>query len=146
MKKYRTKVDWWMYLITAAVTAAAVYMVVDMPNLGMALFALFLASMMPFCIWSIWYAIDGNTLIVHFMFTTERLPIDKISEVKLTTGMLASAAASTKRVSIQFSDRKVLKSYAPLEISPKDRVGFIKDLLKVNPHIKTYINNASSVS
>lgn len=136
MKKYRSKIDWWLYLITAAVTALAVYMVVDVPSLGMTVLALLLASMLPVCLWSTWYAIDGHTLIVHWLFMTERLPIDKISEVKLCTGILAGPTASTQRVSIKFNDRKVLKSYAPLEISPNDRIGFINDLLKVNPEIK----------
>lgn len=136
MKRYRTKVDWGFNLLMVALAALAAYMIVDVPNFGMVILALFLASLLPYCIFSTWYAIDGNTLIVHWLFMTERLPIDKISEVKLSTGILAGAAASTKRVSIKFNDRKVLKSSAPLEISPKDRIGFIKDLVKVNPNIK----------
>ena len=42
---------------------------------------------------------------------------------------------SLDRVSIRFSDRKVLKSAMPIEISPKDRDGFIADLKKINPEI-----------
>ena len=136
MRTYRTRVDWWLYLLMAAVAFIAVYMVIGMPNIVMIILALFLASLLPYCIFTTWYAIDGNILRVHWMFITERLPIDKISEVKLCNGILAGATASTKRVPIKFNDRKVLKSYAPLEISPKDRIGFIKDLLKVNPDIK----------
>lgn len=137
MKKYRTKIDWGFWLLMVGIVAAAVAMVIDMPNVWMVLFALFLASMLPVCIFTTWYAIDGNTLEIHYLFITERLPIDKISEVKLCTGMLAGPTASIRRVSIKFSDRKVLKSAAPIEISPKDRTTFIRDLLQVNPAIKT---------
>lgn len=139
MKKYRTKVDWGFYLLGFALAALGVYMVVDAPSASTVMLALFLAALVPFCIWSTWYEIDRETLIIHYLFMSERLPIDKISEVKLSTGILSSAAASTKRVSIKFSDRKVLKSFAPLEISPRDRVAFIRDLLEVNPSIKTEI-------
>lgn len=135
-RRYRSKVDWWLYLIMVAMVAVAIFMMIDAPSIGTGILSVFLIAMMPYCILTTWYAIDGNTLIVHWMFVTERLPIDKISEIKLCTGILAGATTSTKRVSIKFNDRKVLKSYAPLEISPKDRIGFIKDLLRVNPNIK----------
>ena len=136
MKKYRSKVDWWLYLIMVAVAALGFYIMVDSPSIVMGIFCVFLVAMIPSCVLTIWYAIDGNTLIVHWLFVTERLPIDKISEVKLRTGILAGATASTKRISIKFNDRRVLKSSAPLEISPNVRIGFIKDLVKINPNIK----------
>lgn len=39
------------------------------------------------------------------------------------------------RVSIKFTDRSVLKSSMPLEISPKDRDGFMAQLKEINPAI-----------
>ena len=69
-------------------------------------------------------------------FRPTRLPIDKIKSVKKTTGILATAAMSTKRVSISFTDRSVLKSFAPLEISPKDRDAFIAHINSINPDIE----------
>lgn len=56
--------------------------------------------------------------------------------MKKTCGILATAAMSTKRVSITFTDRSVMKSYAPLEISPKDRNGFMAQLKSINPNIE----------
>ncbi len=70
------------------------------------------------------------------LFRPTRLPIDKIKSVKKTTGILSTAAMSTKRVSISFTDRSVLKSFAPVEISPKDRDGFMAQLKLVNPNIE----------
>ena len=83
-----------------------------------------------------WYEIDGDNLVVYMFFKPTRLPIDKIKSVKKTTGVLATAAMSTKRVSISFTDRSVLKSYAPLEISPKDCDGFMKQFKSINPNIE----------
>lgn len=62
-------------------------------------------------------------------------PVSKIKEVKKTVGYLATAGMSSRRVSIRFVDRSVLKSYMPLEISPKDRDGFIARLKQLNPEI-----------
>lgn len=81
MKKYRSKVDWWLYLIMVAMIAVTIFMMIDAPSIGTAILSVFLIAMMPYYILTTWYAIDGNTLIIHWMFVTERLPIDKISEV-----------------------------------------------------------------
>lgn len=83
-----------------------------------------------------WYEIDGDQLVVYQFFRPNRFPIDKIAEVKKTTGILATAGMSCRRVSIKFADRSVLKSSMPLEISPKDRDGFIAELKEINPDIK----------
>lgn len=82
-----------------------------------------------------WYEIDGNQLVVYQFFRPHRFPIDKISEVKKTTGILATAGMSVRRVSIKFADRSVMKSSMPLEISPKDRDKFISHLKETNPNI-----------
>lgn len=83
-----------------------------------------------------WYEIDGNQLVVYQFFKPNVFPIDKIAEVRKTIGYLATAGMSSRRVSIKFSDRSVLKSSMPLEISPKDRDGFIAHLKEINPDIK----------
>lgn len=82
-----------------------------------------------------WYEIDGDHLVVYQFFRPNRFPIDKMAEVKKTKGIFATAGMSTHRVSIKFLDRSVLKSSMPLEISPKDRDGFITKLKEINPSI-----------
>lgn len=83
-----------------------------------------------------WYEIDGEDLVVYQFFRPHRMPVSKISKVKKTIGYLATAGMSRRRVSISFIDRSVLKSFAPLEISPKDRDAFIAQLVNINPDIK----------
>ena len=82
-----------------------------------------------------WYEIDNDSLVVYQFFRPHRFPVSKIKEVKKTIGYLATAGMSSRRVSIRFVDRSVLKSYMPLEISPKDRDGFIARLKQLNPGI-----------
>lgn len=83
-----------------------------------------------------WYEIEGDDLVVYQFFRPHRFPIAKIKEVKKTIGYLATAGMSSRRVSIRFTDRSVLKSSMPLEISPKDRDGFIARLIEINPAIR----------
>lgn len=66
-----------------------------------------------------------------------RMPISKSKDAQKTTGYLATAGMSHLRVSIRFTDRFALKSYAPLEISPKNRDEFIAHLMEINPDIIT---------
>lgn len=82
-----------------------------------------------------WYEIDGDDLVIYQFFRPTRLPVSKIRDVKKTTGYLATAGMSHLRVSITFVDRSVLKSCA-VEISPRDRDGFIAQLISINPDIR----------
>lgn len=83
----------------------------------------------------VWYAIDGEDLVVYSFFRPHRYPISKIKEVKYVNGILSNPALSVHRISIKFTDRSVLRSSLPLEISPKDREGFVYRLLSMNPEI-----------
>lgn len=73
---------------------------------------------------------------IYQFFRPTRLPISKIKAVKKTSGYLATAGMSHLRVSISFTDRSVLKSFSPIEISPKDRDGFMAQLQSINPNIE----------
>lgn len=84
-----------------------------------------------------YYRIDGDKLIIYQFFSPTPLPIDKISEIRPTKTILAAPATSlTHRIAIKFSDRKVLKSSAPLVISPVREMEFIAQLKAINPAIK----------
>ena len=84
-----------------------------------------------------YYRIDGDKLVVYQFFTPTALPIDKISQISPTKTILAAPATSlTHRIAIKFSDRKVLKSSAPLVISPVRDKEFIAQLKAINPNIK----------
>lgn len=132
--KYYSRIDWWMMslIIFALVAAWAATIgagwIVCLPMGGIILLLLVL-------ILGCWYEIDGNDLVVYQFFRPHRFPISKIKEVEKTIGYLATAGMSSKRVSIKFSDRSVLKSSMPLEISPKNRDAFMARLKEINPDI-----------
>lgn len=131
---YKSKIDWWVWLTIAVVIAVAAVVIVDTSWHV----ALPLCGSMAICILSLigcWYEIDGDNLIVYQFFRPHKFPIDKIAEIKKTKGYLATAGMSCRRVSIKFTDRTVMKSAMPLEISPKDRDSFIAHLHEINPNI-----------
>lgn len=135
---YRSRIDWWLWAVMALAVGV---IVVIAPNWPWWLTAIYVVMMIaPFIagVGGCWYAIDGDNLIVYQFFKPHPLPVGKISEVRYCTGFLAGPACSTRRLSIKFSDRKVLKSFSPIEISPRDRDAFVAHLLCVNPEIKVY--------
>lgn len=136
---YNSKVDWWipvMYVATVAVAFLGPIIDGEILIAGI-IIGSFLGIMELLMFASVKYQICGNMLGVRNIFYRwEWLPIDKIAEVKKTSGILSAPALSTKRVSIKFADRSILKSSMPLEISPKDRDLFIARLKEINPSIE----------
>ena len=133
---YRSKIDWWAWLCLLIVPALMWFTAIDMPWWYAVFICGGLTGLCLVGLFGCWYEIDGDNLVIYMFFRPTRLPIDKIKSVKKTTGILSTAAMSTRRVSISFTDRSVLKSYAPLEISPKDRNGFMAQLKTINPKIE----------
>lgn len=68
-------------------------------------------------------------------FPAETLSDQKIKDVRYSKGFLAAPALSSTRLAIRFTDRNILRSSLPLEISPLDRTSFVNRLLSVNPGI-----------
>lgn len=87
---------------------------------------------------SIYYRIDGDSLVIYQFFIPKAFPISKIKEIRPTKSVLSAPATSlTHRIAITFTDRKVLKSVMPIIISPVRQSEFIRQLLAVNPDIDT---------
>lgn len=133
---YRSKIDWWVWLVIIGSLA-----VIWLSAIGMSwMYVVFVSGLMTllyaWLMFGCWYEIDGEDLVIYQFFRPTRLPIAKIKSVKKTTGYLATAGMSHLRITITLTDRSILKSSMPLEISPKDRDGFIANLTCINPAIK----------
>ncbi len=131
---YKSGIDWWVWLCVLFIVAVTVTVIIDTSWIVATALGGTMLMLLVF-MFGCWYTIDNNDLVVYQFFRPNRFPISKIKEVKKTVGYLATAGLSSKRVSIQFSDRSILKSSMPLEISPKDRDGFIAKLKEINPAI-----------
>lgn len=133
--KYRSKIDWWVWAIFVFWLAMVSAVCIGSPWWLSVVFGLPMAILLLILILGCRYEIDGDDLVIYQFFMPHRIPISKIKEVKKTVGYLATAGMSAQRVSIKLSDRRVLKSSMPIEISPKDRDAFIARLLSINPAI-----------
>lgn len=135
---FNSKIDWWIpAVVVFTVAVAFIGPIIDgeLFIIGIIIAAL-LGTLEIVMFASLKYKIyDGKLGIRNSFYKWEWFPIDKISEIKKTRGILSAPALSTKRISIKFSDKKILKSSMPLEISPKDCDGFIAKLKEVNPSI-----------
>ena len=136
-KYCKSRVAWWVYAVVIFTMAYCLGFAICfdsyalMVPLGVAFAVL---EIVAFC--SVKYAIRGNELGVRGMnYGWTWYPIDKITEARKRSGILSASALSTRRIAIRFSDRKILKSSSPLEISPEDRDAFLAELLSVNPNI-----------
>ena len=136
---YKTKIDWWIpavFIFTVTVAFIGPLIDGEIFIVGI-IIATLLCALAIAMFGSVKYQIRSNKLGVrNSLYRWEWYPIDKISEVKKTSGILSAPALSTKRVSIKFCDKNILKSSMPLELSPADRDGFIARLLSINPSIK----------
>lgn len=132
---YPSKIDWWIWAIVAFVITVIIIIGITSPwwltlLLGLAILVPSLTGLI-----GIWYAIEGDNLIVYQFFRPKRYPIKKIKDVRYSKGFLAAPALSSTRLAIRFTDRNILRSSLPLEISPLDRTSFVNHLLSVNPGI-----------
>lgn len=142
---YKSKIDWWVWLTLVITVCVTMVLALESTlwvtlSLGGAMFVWVLL------IFGCWYEIEEDQLVVYQFFRPNIFPIEKIKEVKKTTGYLATAGMSCRRVSIKFSDRSVMKSSMPLEISPKERDRFIVQLKEINPKIIVNGENAGQKS
>ena len=140
---YKPKIDGWFWILIFVLTFT-ILMVCSISEDGLfwpgiieICVFLFIVLLLIWIITTAKYAVRGNELgIRNLAYKWEWLPIEKIESIKPVKSVLAGAALSFNRLSIKFSDRKVLRSTMPLEIAPKDEKIFIEKLKEINPEIK----------
>lgn len=139
---YKSKIDWWFWsllLIIAFFNCMLGCIIAGSWNPGIIEISLFLFVIILFgyVISTVKYAIRGKELGIRGLtMKWEWLPIDKIESIKPTRSISASSALSFDRIAIKFSDKEVLKSSMPLEISPKEKKEFSIALKSINPKVK----------
>ena len=140
---YKPKIDGWFWILIFVLTFTLLMACsisedgLSWPGIIEICVFLFIVLLLIWIIAAVKYAIRGNELgIRNLVYKWEWLPIEKIESVKPVKSVLAGDALSFNRLSIKFSDRKVLISTMPLEIAPKNEELFIEKLKEINPDIK----------
>lgn len=142
-KIFAPRIDWWVY----AIIPFTIFCCMLGPILTGSDYLIGFLLSVPICIlfcflvFTFKYAIRGNEFGFKCYCRWCWFPIDKIESIVSINSILSAAALSRQRIGIKFTDRKILKSFAPLEISPRDRDGFIAELLKINPSIKVLLTD-----
>lgn len=123
---YKSKRDWWLILIVyGAMLLPVVLGIIDKEYLLSALFAV-ISLVIAILFHYTRYKIDGDKLIV--MWT--KIDIQSIRKIYKTNSPLSSPALSIDRIAICYD------KFEEILVSPKDRNGFIHELLKINPDIE----------
>lgn len=138
MTFYRSRVDWWIFLLIAAVLILAVVLLVittlqDGKIVGsvMSLIALFIPAVLIVDLYrNTYYVIDDaeRTLLVKGgILVNNKYNIDNVTLVKKTDTWLNYPALSMDRLEIRFG------KFSRVVVSPKDKEVFINHLMRINP-------------
>ena len=130
MKIFKSKIDWWLglilvYPIFLSITAILKGEWIGFLGLvGVVGFILILSKTTQ-------YIINENQLIVKSTWiVNERIDISKITKIEKSNSILSSPALSLDRLLVRYN------KYDEVLISPKEKIEFINELLKINPNIE----------
>ena len=130
MKVFKSKIDWWfglilVYPIFLSITAILKGEWIGFLGLvGVVGFILILSKTTQ-------YIINENQLIVKSTWiVNERIDISKITKIEKSNSILSSPALSLDRLLVRYN------KYDEVLISPKEKIEFINELLKINPNIE----------
>ncbi len=129
MKVYKSKIDWWLILLILGVFGYPIVegLVKRQFSLSLTMLAILLVIFWMFS--KIKYIIDSNVLKIWWL----KIEIKSIKRIYKTRNPLSSPALSLDRIAI------VYNKYDEVLISPKDKQGFVEELLKQNSEIKVEI-------
>jgi len=136
-KVYRSKIDWWLGLVISVgvivILGSSVALLVSppqdgLPNVWIGLGMLAMAAFMGWILFSVYYVITANDLLVRAAFFRWRIPLDQITEVYPTHNPLSSPALSLDRLRVNYK-RPSGRTWWVM-ISPKEQKKFLNDLAK----------------
>ena len=130
MKIFKSKIDWWLglilvYPIFLSITAILKGEWIGFLGLVGVVGLIFILSK------TTQYIINENQLIVKSTWiVNERIDISKITKIEKSNSILSSPALSLDRLLVRYN------KYDEVLISPKEKIEFINELLKINPAIE----------
>ena len=130
MKIYKSKIDWWFGLVLIYPIFLSVKSIICGQWIGIAgLF--FVIGLILLISKTTQYIINYNALIVKsFWIINCKIEISKITTIEKSKSIISSPALSLDRLRIRYN------KYDEVLISPKERIEFIDDLIKINPNIE----------
>jgi len=143
MQKYQAKIDLALFIpvvgLMLAVTLLTLILPLNEPDpkatfiaWGIALLLLLSTALCAQFFLTTHYIIDGQALIVHAgpLYKNRKIPIASIRKITKTRTLISAPAPSLDRLEIFYN------KFDSIVISPKDKPGFIANLIKLNPTIE----------
>lgn len=129
MKIYKSKLDWWLVVLILTVTVCPVVLAIMEREYAAIVISGFTLSLIGLTFYYTRYKIKGQQLIVWWT----KIDINSIKKIEKSNSFLSAPALSLDRIEISYN------KYDSILISPKDKQGFVDELLKVNPSIDVRI-------
>ncbi|HPW99017.1 MAG TPA: PH domain-containing protein [Flavobacterium sp.] len=130
MKIYNSKIDWWLIIPFLIPIYFGIVEVLNHNKSGWIVIVVTVAFVV-FMYRSTYYCIENNTLTVRSMFIVhKKIEISSIRKIYKTRNPLSSPALSLDRIAI------VYNKHDEIMISPKDKIQFIEEMLRLNPGIE----------
>ena len=138
MKKYSSKIGFGLvFFILAIVVGSTIPMIWPPIWLGL-IVNILLVIFVAYLYETTYYLIDGNFLIINSgLLVNKEININRIKNISETHNPLSAPAASLDRLEITYDE------YGRILISPKDKSGFIDQIIRENPQIKVHYKSVN---
>lgn len=142
MKKYKAKIDLALFIPVVAImlgsTLPMIFMAMNEADSAKVTTgwgsALLMLALTAFCIHlflKTHYVIDADNLIVHAgILYKKKIPVAAVRKIMETRNPISAPAPSLDRIEIFYN------RFDSVVISPKDKIGLIADLTRLNPDIE----------
>ena len=136
MTRYNSKIGYGILLFLIIVLGGiSILMIYNKIWIGL-LIILLVIGFVGYILLTTYYLITDKKLKIKSGFMVNiTVPIDLIREISETSNPLSSPANSLDRLEIKYRSNEIIL------ISPKDKAGFINQLIKINPNIELIIKN-----
>ena len=126
---YASKVDLWLLLILAAVPLALLATAILQRSALMAVPLIVVLATYALLVFPVSYRFDASALVVRSGVIRRQIPYAAIVAVRATRNPVSSPALSLDRLAIVHGAAETL-------ISPRDRIGFVRDLSARVQHLQ----------
>ena len=134
MEVYKSKQSRGLILFLSVFLGGEALLMLHVKSVGGFLIVLGVMLFFIYMFLNTFYRIEGMTLHIKCgLFFRQVVAIDKIRQISETNTLISSPATSLDRLEIRFEDEK---KFGSVVVSPKDKAGFIRKLLELNPEIE----------
>ncbi|SEL03026.1 PH domain-containing protein [Maribacter orientalis] len=130
MKKYPSKIGIGLVIFIAAVLVGSTIPMISPPIWVGLIINLLLFIFIGHLFLTTYYVIDGDSLYIKSSFLiNKKIDIKRVKKISETNTPLSAPAVSLDRLEIVYDE------HGSILISPKDKLGFIAQMTRLNPEI-----------